>query len=308
MKLNACQPLDYQPYVYLPGTPAVPVHSFLESLSPRHSPYTYFPSSFSVHTIRDNLYYFKNQTSKMKEKLLALPNNMQSKDTPLSVGSALAGLRSHIRHQTSFLRYSNHSVDRLNTKLAGLKATLSTLSLKRKRRANLIDIDVLVTIITAAVMTINDIDRLINYPPSPRVNALLNRNANRVETISSLIAKLVVTLSISSRQAAEARADLVYLVTDMLQSDLSIAARLAHLQDYHHVTDQLPKVPSDPPAYHSPPDKDERPPQYGLEEGSVAIQPRNWSVYSGYTLADIPKVDMIAIPILLDEVKHPQYY
>ena len=97
-------------------------------------------------------------------------------------------------------------------------------------------------------------------------------------------------------------------MTDMLQSDLYIAARLSHLQDSFSALKTVQRRDVQPPQYSTLPDKDELPPAYGEEENTTEISPRNWSVFSGLTLKEVGDLKKIALPVLLDEIEHSRLY
>ena len=103
----------------------------------------------------------------------------------------------------------------------------------------------------------------------------------------------------------------------MLQADAALAGRMQQLQDeangLHLVSEarraELASRP--PPGYSvpSPRDDDELPNYYeALDDDSVAIQPRDWSVYSGLNLADISTLSRVSLPLILGEINDGYYY
>ncbi|GAO19167.1 hypothetical protein UVI_02014700 [Ustilaginoidea virens] len=105
---------------------------------------------------------------------------------------------------------------------------------------------------------------------------------------------------------------------DMLQADMALAQRMQQLQD---AAQGLALASPDrrrelacrpPPAYSKPsPGNDDELPDYQAaldDDSAVPIQPRDWSVYSGLTLADIPALSRINLPLILGEIHDGYFY
>jgi hypothetical protein len=119
------------------------------------------------------------------------------------------------------------------------------------------------------------------------------------------------------REAARHQAQANLAIMDMLQADAALAGRMQQLDDTANGLDLVPaqrkqELASRPPPGYSVPstqDADDLPGYYeSLDDNSVAIQPRDWSVYSGLNLADISALDRISLPLILGEIKDGYYY
>ncbi|KHO11588.1 mitochondrial triosephosphate isomerase [Metarhizium robertsii ARSEF 23] len=106
-------------------------------------------------------------------------------------------------------------------------------------------------------------------------------------------------------------------VMDMLQADAALAGRMQQLQDTAGglglvSPERRAEVASRPPPSYSVPSPGggDEPPNYdqALDDDSVAIQPRDWSVYSGLNLMDIPALSSISLPLILGEIQDAYYY
>lgn len=108
----------------------------------------------------------------------------------------------------------------------------------------------------------------------------------------------------------------------MLQADSTLAHRLRHLQDSSRAITQLVSqerqhelASRPPPSYSVPgvpqPGQEQQLPDYQQaldDRSSVAIHPHDWCVFSGLTLADIPVLSRIALPVIRGEVKDGFFY
>lgn len=121
----------------------------------------------------------------------------------------------------------------------------------------------------------------------------------------------------SSQDAARHRAQAGLAVMDMLQADAALAGRMQQLQDTAGglglvSPERRTEVASRPPPSYSVPSPGggDQPPNYdqALDDDSVAIQPRDWSVYSGLNLMDIPALSSISLPLILGEIQDAYYY
>lgn len=102
----------------------------------------------------------------------------------------------------------------------------------------------------------------------------------------------------------------------MLQSDIVLASRMANLEDAFSAKSHVPPYHMDatthsPPGYSMPTIRDEEPPAYTRtvsEDGSIAIQPRIWSIFSGLALADTRYMSLLPLPLTRSEIKGGDIY
>ncbi|KAK9444979.1 mitochondrial triosephosphate isomerase [Metarhizium brunneum] len=106
----------------------------------------------------------------------------------------------------------------------------------------------------------------------------------------------------------------------MLQYDRFLSVRMQGLDDCFNIRDQVPServaeiANRSPPAYSIPKPTDDEPPAYtvAMENGnpdrSIQIQPRNWSIFAGFTLNDIKSTDRISLPLNCNELKFGDFY
>lgn len=90
---------------------------------------------------------------------------------------------------------------------------------------------------------------------------------------------------------------------------------MASLEDYFNARDQVaPGRVAEisnrpPPAYSIPKPTYDGPPTYTQAmDDSVEIRLQNWSIFSGYTLADINCVNCIPLPLVSDEIRFGETY
>jgi hypothetical protein len=204
-------------------------------------------------------------------------------------------------------------------------------TLENPARAKLLDMDVLIAVLTAAVLTVSELEtRLENLVTQAddlgvsveemvqRHARSLAKDANRLDMVDFTITKMLSVLQVSDpAEAARHQAQAGFAIMDMLQADAALAGRMQQLQD---AAGGLALVSSErraelaarpPPNYSvpSPKDDDELPNYYeSLDDDSVPIQPRDWSVYSGLTLDDIPVLARVSLPLILGEIKDGYFY
>ncbi|UNI15997.1 hypothetical protein JDV02_002477 [Purpureocillium takamizusanense] len=211
--------------------------------------------------------------------------------------------------------------------------------LDRPSRAALVDVDVVVALLTAAAMTVSELDaRLADLDREVRTalpaGALLvdvcarraralAKDANRIVMLDFVMTKLLSVLQVDSEaEALRHRAQAKDSIADMLQADIALAARMAHLQDAFGAKAtvspaRLHEIASrPPPAYSVPcpnshdelPDYDEATSSNGGRDGSVAIPAQAWSPFSGLTLDDLPSVRLIPVPLMHTELRAGEFY
>ncbi|KJK93287.1 hypothetical protein H633G_02823 [Metarhizium anisopliae BRIP 53284] len=166
-------------------------------------------------------------------------------------------------------------------------------TLAQRDRPGLMELDVLVAVLTASVLTV-------------------------IAMLEFIMTQLLNVLHVSSSQdAARHRAQAGLAVMDMLQADAALAGRMQQLQDTAGglgfvSPERRAEVASRPPPSYSVPSPGggDEPPNYdqALDDDSVAIQPRDWSVYSGLNLMDIPALSSISLPLILGEIQDAYYY
>lgn len=203
-------------------------------------------------------------------------------------------------------------------------------SLEHASRCSMVDLDVLVAIVAAAILTISELEsrledlvtqaddlQLSTEEMCVRFTRSLAKDANRINTLEYAFSKILSVMQVSN--AAEAkrhREQAQEMVMDMLQADAALAARMQQLEDTYHGRDlvsgarQAELASRPPPGYSVPSPTDDELPDYAaaMFDDSVQIVPRDWSIYSGLNLADIPDLSKIALPVILGEVKDNNFY
>ncbi|TWU78043.1 hypothetical protein ED733_006708 [Metarhizium rileyi] len=204
-------------------------------------------------------------------------------------------------------------------------------TLAHRERAEMIELDVLVVVLAASVLTVSELevrlDGLVTQAEQlgvsveemvQRYSKSLEKDANRINMVDFTINQLLSLLQVSNhRDACHHRTQASLAIMDMLQADAALAGRMQQLQDTANglelvSQERRAEVASRPPPNYSVPsprDSDE-PPDYleALGDDSVAIQPRDWSVYSALNLADVPALSKISLPVILGEIKDGYYY
>ncbi|KAJ6440669.1 membrane bound o-acyl transferase family domain-containing protein [Purpureocillium lavendulum] len=207
--------------------------------------------------------------------------------------------------------------------------------LDRPDRAALVDVDLVVALLTAAAMTVSELDAhladvereirgdgVILADVCGRHARALARDANRITMLDFVMTKLLSVLQVDSEPEAQRhRREAKETIGDMLQSDIALAARMAHVQDpfgakatVHPA--RLEEIASrPPPAYSVPsPDSHDELPDYDHatskagRDGSVTIQAQAWSPFSGLTLDDLPSVRLIPVPLMHTELRAGEFY
>ncbi|GJN73467.1 hypothetical protein PLIIFM63780_007524 [Purpureocillium lilacinum] len=212
--------------------------------------------------------------------------------------------------------------------------------LDRPARAALVDVDLVVALLTAAAMTVSELDaRLADLEREARGDGdsnsapllvdvcrrharALAKDANRIVMLDFVMTKLLSVLQVDSEaEALRHRSQAKESVGDMLQSDIALAARMAHLQDAFGAKATVPPARLEeiasrpPPAYSVPsPDSHDELPDYDQatspdgRDGSVTIQAQAWSPFSGLTLDDLPSVRLIPVPLMHTELRAGEFY
>ncbi|KAG8414153.1 hypothetical protein J3459_014982 [Metarhizium acridum] len=198
-------------------------------------------------------------------------------------------------------------------------------------RPGLMELDVLIAVLAASVLTVSELEGRLEglamraaelgvavEDMVQRYSRSLARDANRIAMVDFVITQLLNVLQVSSHQdAARHRAQAGLAVMDMLRADAALAGRMQQLQDAANGLELVSRerraelASRPPPSYSVPsPGGDDEPPSYyrALDDGSVAIQPRDWSVYAGLSLGDIPTLSSISLPLILGEIKDAYYY
>ncbi|KID90527.1 hypothetical protein MGU_02404 [Metarhizium guizhouense ARSEF 977] len=202
-------------------------------------------------------------------------------------------------------------------------------TLAHRDRPGLMELDVLVAVLTASVLTVSELEARLEGlvmqagelgvsvdEMVQRYSRSLAKDANRIAMLDFIMTQLLNVLHVH-QDAARHRAQAGLAVMDMLQADAALAGRMQQLQD---AADGLGLVSPErraevasrpPPSYSVPsPGGGDEPPNYdqALDDDSVAIQPRDWSVYSGLSLMDIPALSSISLPLILGEIQDAYYY
>ncbi|KAF5133914.1 hypothetical protein E5D57_004542 [Metarhizium anisopliae] len=204
-------------------------------------------------------------------------------------------------------------------------------TLAHRDRPGLMELDVLVAVLTASVLTVSELEARLEGlvmqaaelgvsvdEMVQRYSRSLAKDANRIAMLEFIMTQLLNVLHVSSHQdAARHRAQAGLAVMDMLQADAALAGRMQQLQDTAGglglvSPERRAEVASRPPPSYSVPSPGggDEPPNYdqALDDDSVAIQPRDWSVYSGLSLMDIPALSSISLPLILGEIQDAYYY
>ncbi|KAK8930095.1 hypothetical protein H634G_01343 [Metarhizium anisopliae BRIP 53293] len=204
-------------------------------------------------------------------------------------------------------------------------------TLAQRDRPGLMELDVLVAVLTASVLTVSELEARLESlvmqagelgvsvdDMVQRHSRSLAKDANRIAMLEFIMTQLLNVLHVSSSQdAARHRAQAGLAVMDMLQADAALAGRMQQLQDTAGglgfvSPERRAEVASRPPPSYSVPSPGggDEPPNYdqALDDDSVAIQPRDWSVYSGLNLMDIPALSSISLPLILGEIQDAYYY
>lgn len=204
-------------------------------------------------------------------------------------------------------------------------------TLEHPQRAQMIELDVLIAVLTASILTISELEARLESlvmqadelgvsveEMVQRYARSLAKDANRISMVEFTITKLLSVLQVSNpHEASRHQAQASLAIMDMLQADAALAGRMQQLQDTSNgleivSQERMAELASRPPPGYSvpsPKDNDELPNYYeALDDDSVAIQPRDWSVYSGLHLADIPTLSRISLPLILGEIKDGNFY
>ncbi|KAK9436583.1 hypothetical protein VB005_11396 [Metarhizium brunneum] len=204
-------------------------------------------------------------------------------------------------------------------------------TLAHRERPGLMELDVLVAVLTASVLTVSELEARLEGlvmqaaelgvsvdEMVQRYSRSLAKDANRIAMLEFIMTQLLNVLHVSSSQdATRHRAQAGLAVMDMLQADAALAGRMQQLQDAAGglglvSPERRAEVASRPPPSYSVPSPGggDEPPNYdqALDDDSVAIQPRDWSVYSGLNLMDIPALSSISLPLILGEIQDAYYY
>ncbi|KZZ91036.1 hypothetical protein AAL_06777 [Moelleriella libera RCEF 2490] len=209
------------------------------------------------------------------------------------------------------------------------------------RRARLVELDVLITALTAAVLTLSELETRLETmllqanelglaavdELCHRLSRPLAKDANRISMLEFTVAKLLGVLKSSNDDEALRHKSLAHFaVVDMLQADSTLAHRLRHLQDSSRAITLLVsqerqhELASRPPPSYSVPGgvvvpqpggQEQQLPDYQQaldDRSSVAIHPHDWCVFSGLTLADIPVLSRITLPVIRGEIKDGFFY
>ncbi|KAK2594354.1 hypothetical protein QQS21_007914 [Conoideocrella luteorostrata] len=297
----------------------------------------------------------RSSTDNSRRSSIALPSRRISTSVPVGAESVPLTVRDALVGLIAASCQAQYDIDELNTQPTGrtaplrrvgnevksLKMTAQLLhkflrrlengQLEHAERAKLVELDVLVGVLTASILTLSELEgRLENMVMQAedmglsleemcqRLSRSLTKDANRISMVEFTITRLLSVLQVSDPDEAprhQAQANLA--VTDMLQADMALAGRMQQLQDTSRGLALVPEqrraelTSRPPPSYSvpSPRSNDELPNYYeALDDDSVAIQPRDWSIYSGLTLADIPTLSRINLPMILGEIKDGYFY
>ncbi|PHH86518.1 hypothetical protein CDD83_10116 [Cordyceps sp. RAO-2017] len=146
----------------------------------------------------------------------------------------------------------------------------------------------------------------------------LAKDANRLGIVDDVMTDLVGVLQVDQDQARQQLTQAQESIMDMLQSDIILAARMAHLEDAFDARDRvapgrLEELASRPPPdYSVPAASGDRLPDYAEAmaslDASVALRPHSWSVFSGLTLADVSSTALIPLPLVHTEIHGGECY
>ncbi|KHN94338.1 uncharacterized protein MAM_07767 [Metarhizium album ARSEF 1941] len=204
-------------------------------------------------------------------------------------------------------------------------------TLAHRDRPALVDLDVLVTVLTASILTVSELESRLDAllvqanelglgidEVVPHCSKSLAKDANRIAMVDFILTQLLNLLQVSSHQdAARHQAQAALAVMDMLQADANLASRMRQLQDTANGLQLVSQerraqtASRSPPSYSLPASRgNDELPSYdqALDDDSVTIQPRDWSVYSGLNLGDISTLSRISLPLILGEIKDAYYY
>ncbi|EXV04568.1 hypothetical protein X797_002249 [Metarhizium robertsii] len=278
-----------------------------------------------------------------------------AESAPLTAADAVVGLIAASCQAQRDLEALNTSSALLKRPLAEVKSFKTTAQLLHKflrrveagtlahrDRPGLMELDVLVAVLTASVLTVSELEARLEGlvmqagelgvsvdDMVQRHSRSLAKDANRIAMLEFIMTQLLNVLHVqrgansprvirsSSQDATRHRAQAGLAVMDMLQADAALAGRMQQLQDTAGglglvSPERRAEVASRPPPSYSVPSPGggDEPPNYdqALDDDSVAIQPRDWSVYSGLNLMDIPALSSISLPLILGEIQDAYYY
>ncbi|KAL6909198.1 hypothetical protein GGI43DRAFT_170775 [Trichoderma evansii] len=213
-------------------------------------------------------------------------------------------------------------------------------------RATWISIDDLIATLTDAVLAISDLQEAI--VPIEECENLSTRIASckqHSQKLSSLSARIrwhnlsmnmmmTILKCPGEEDAQNSRLGLERRMTRLLSSNSDLSLRMRRLRDsfgarsmvrraiqipnYAPVAQNAPRLPADrtssassiseASASTSASGQSSQQPTSDGDAAAAAPQPRLWSIFSGYNLADIPVLSMIPLPVLTLELRDNEFY
>ncbi|RFU75713.1 hypothetical protein TARUN_6472 [Trichoderma arundinaceum] len=214
-------------------------------------------------------------------------------------------------------------------------------------RATWISTDDLIATLTDTVLAISDLQEAIEpiekcqglseraaacIEHSQRLSSLSarirwhNLSMNMMMTILKWLMRLS-TISPGEQDAQNSRLGLERRMTRLLSSNSDLSLRMRRLRDtfgarsmarraipnYAPVAQNAPRLPADRTSSASSISEAStstsgQSAQQATTESEAVPQPRLWSIFSGYNLADIPVLSMIPMPVLTLELRDNEFY
>ncbi|KAH6606954.1 hypothetical protein Trco_006107 [Trichoderma cornu-damae] len=195
-------------------------------------------------------------------------------------------------------------------------------------RATWISTDDLIATLTDAVLAISDLQEAIE--PIELCEGLPARAAScaqHSQRLSSLSARIRWHNLPGEQDAQNSRLGLERRMTRLLSSNGDLSLRMRRLRDtfgarsmarraipmYAPVAQNAPRLPADRTSSASSISEAStaasgQSAQQTTTDSEAAPQPRLWSIFSGYNLADIPVLSMIPLPVLTLELRDNEFY
>lgn len=209
-------------------------------------------------------------------------------------------------------------------------------------RATWISTDDLIATLTDTVLAITDLQEAIEpielcQGLAARITAC-NEHSQRLTSLSTRIRWHNLTMNMmmtilkcpGEQDAQNSRLGLERRMTRLLSSNSDIALRMRRLRDtfgarsmarraipnYAPVAQNAPRLPADrtssassiSEASASTSTASGQSAQQPAADSEATPQPRLWSIFSGYNLADIPVLSMIPLPVLTLELRDNEFY
>ncbi|KAM6488347.1 hypothetical protein HDV62DRAFT_25502 [Trichoderma sp. SZMC 28011] len=204
-------------------------------------------------------------------------------------------------------------------------------------RATWISTDDLIATLTDTVLAITDLQEAIEpielcQGLAARIVAC-NEHSQRLTSLSTRIRWHNLTMNMmmtilkcpGEQDAQNSRLGLERRMTRLLSSNSDIALRMRRLRDtfgarsmarraipnYAPIAQNAPRLPADRTSSASSISEGSTSAASGQQtaaETEAVPQPRLWSIFSGYNLADIPVLSMIPLPVLTLELRDNEFY